>query len=242
MTTQKRCRLVAYYRVSTEKQGRSGLGLDAQKATVADHVRSSGCALVGTYIEIETGTKRRVDNRPELQKAMAHAKRSKATLVIAKLDRLSRNVAFISGLMESGVEFIACDNPTANRLTVHILAAVAEDEARRISLRTKDALAAAKARGQVLGSPQNLTREGTLKGIAASVAVRASKRAEAYAHIAPTIKDLHDHGLSLHAIAKQLKESGEETRSGKPWSAVQVRRVLLMEVPPTEPALPFRAA
>lgn len=135
-------KLVAYYRVSTRKQGESGLGIEAQQACVADFARYGQHEIIAAYREIETG--KRAD-RPELAKAIAHAKRAKATLVIAKLDRLARNVHFLSGLMEAGVEFVACDNPYANRLTLHILAAVAEDEARRVSERTKAALAAYKA-------------------------------------------------------------------------------------------------
>jgi hypothetical protein len=135
-------KVVAYYRVSTARQGASGLGLDAQRAAVATWTAANGAAVLAGYTEVESG--KRAD-RPELGKALAHAKRSRATLVIAKLDRLSRNVHFLSGLMESGVDFIACDNPHANKLTIHILAAVAEDEAKRISERTRAALAAYKA-------------------------------------------------------------------------------------------------
>ena len=140
---------VAYYRVSTERQGRSGLGLEGQRAAVAAYAKQVGATMLAEYTEVESG--KRAD-RPELAKALPHAKRSKATLLVAKLDRLARNVAFLSAVMDSGVDFIACDNPHANRLTIHILAAVAEDEARRISDRTKAALGAAKARGTKLGS------------------------------------------------------------------------------------------
>ena len=150
-------RLIPYYRVSTRKQGESGLGLEAQQSCVADFARYGQHEIIATYQEIETG--KRAD-RPELAKAIAHSKRAKATLVIAKLDRLARNVHFLSGLMESRVDFVCCDNPHANRLTLHILAAVAEDEARRISERTKAALAAYKARGGRLGTPGNLTSRG----------------------------------------------------------------------------------
>jgi DNA invertase Pin-like site-specific DNA recombinase len=216
-------RVIAYYRVSTEKQGRSGLGLEGQEAAVARYVASTGATLLAPpYREVESG---RHNDRPELAKAIAHARRAKATLLIAKLDRLARNVHFISGLMESGVDFVACDMPTANRLTVHILAAVAEEEARAISERTKAALAAAKARGTKLGM-NNLTPEGTQKGLAAAAAARSSNAAVAYSDIAPLIRDLADSGASLHAIAKELNTLGEVTRRGKPWSAMQVSRVL----------------
>ncbi len=221
----KQCRMIAYYRVSTEKQGRSGLGLEAQKVAVDAHVRAAGCTLLGAYIEVETGTKRGLGNRPELARALAHAKRSKAILVIAKLDRLSRNVAFISNLMESGVEFVACDNPVADRFTVHIFAAVAEQEARKISERTKEALAAAKARGKRLGT-NNLTREGTLRGAAAGTAAIRARKAAAYSEVAPSVRELKQEGLSLRAIAARLNESGETTRSGRAWNPVQVSRVL----------------
>src|SRR5262245_32439937 len=142
-------KIIAYYRVSTRKQGQSGLGLEGQQHEVQTFAQRNGASIVATYKEVESGRK---SARPELQKALAHAKRSKAVLVAAKLDRLSRNVAFLSALMESKVEFVCCDNPHATPLTIHILAAVAEDEAKRISARTKAALAAAKRRGVVLGS------------------------------------------------------------------------------------------
>ena len=220
----RKCRMIAYYRVSTEKQGRSGLGLGGQKAAIAGYVAGAGCELIGEYTEVETGTKHRLDNRPELAKAIAHAKRTKSTLVIAKLDRLSRNVAFVSNLMESGVEFVACDNPTANRMTVHILAAVAENEAHLISERTKAALAAAKARGKKLGM-NNLTAEGSRKGSMAGVAAIRRAKTEAYAYIGPIIAQMRAQGLSLRAIAKRLNGLGETTRSGRLWTAAQVSRV-----------------
>jgi DNA invertase Pin-like site-specific DNA recombinase len=144
-----RKKLVAYYRVSTKQQGASGLGLEGQMAAVATFARTNGAEIVRAYREVETGKR---SDRPELLKAIAHAKRSRAGLIIAKLDRLARNVALTANLMESGVDFVACDNPHTNRLTIHILAAVAEDEAKRISDRTRAALAAYKARGGVLGA------------------------------------------------------------------------------------------
>ena len=141
---------VAYYRVSTTAQGESGLGLEAQRMAVQAYLNAHpGAELVAELTEVESGKKK---NRPELAHAVQLCKRQKATLVIAKLDRLARNVHFISGLMESRVNFVACDNPHANRLMVHMLAAFAEHEREMISQRTKDGLQAAKARGVKLGT------------------------------------------------------------------------------------------
>jgi DNA invertase Pin-like site-specific DNA recombinase len=144
-------RFVAYYRVSTDKQGQSGLGLEAQREAVMNYLNGGTWTLVAEHTEVESGKR---NARPELEKALAACRRHKAKLVIAKLDRLSRNLHFITSVMESGVEFIACDNPHANKLTIHILAAVAEHEREAISERTKAALAAAKARGVKLGNPR----------------------------------------------------------------------------------------
>src|SRR5713226_5817525 len=141
--------VIGYLRVSTKGQGESGLGIEAQKAAVETYAKQNGATLIVCYLEVESG---KLADRPELAKALSHAKRSKATLVVAKMDRLARNVAFLSALMEAKVDFIAVDNPAANKLTLHILAAVAEAEAEAISTRTKAALAAYKARGGKLGS------------------------------------------------------------------------------------------
>ncbi len=224
------CRLVAYYRVSTDKQGRSGLGLEAQEAAVAAHVASTGCELVAAYTEVETGKRDDLHNRPELRRAIAHAKRAKATLVIAKLDRLARSVAVTSDLHRSGVNFVCCDNPNANRLTIQILAAVAEDEARRISERTKAALAAYKARGGRLGASlercRNLTPEARERGAKAGAAASRRAARDRYADLAPMIVDLRASGLSLRAIASRLTADGARTHQGRPWNAMQVRYVL----------------
>src|SRR5580704_1813705 len=145
-------RFVSYYRVSTAQQGASGLGLEAQREAVSRYVASvnggAGGVIVADFTEIESGKK---SDRPQIAAALAACRLRRATLVIAKLDRLARNVHFVSSLMESGVDFVACDNPEANRLTVHILAAVAEHEAAMISARTQAALEAARARGVALG-------------------------------------------------------------------------------------------
>jgi DNA invertase Pin-like site-specific DNA recombinase len=219
--------IIAYYRVSTRKQGESGLGLEGQKTAVETYVRQTGSRILASYREVESGKR---SDRPELAKALAHAKRMKATLVVAKLDRLTRDVEFTAKLMNSTVDFIACDNPTANRLTIHILAAVAEDELRRIKERTKSALAAYKARGGKLGAelPQcrNLTQEARVKG--AQAAGEAASRAadEAYSDLTPMMQQWRTEGLSLQAIAVKLNAEGHTTRRGKPWNAVQVGRVL----------------
>ncbi len=219
--------VVGYQRVSTKGQGESGLGIEAQESAIQAYARQAGAKVVAMYTEVESG---KLANRPELLKALAHARRSKATLIVAKLDRLARNVAFLSALMDSKVAFVACDNPHANRLTLHILSAVAEAEAVAISQRTKAALAAYKARGGKLGAelPQcrNLTAEGRAKGI--KMAGDASRRAaaEAYGDLIPTVQAMKAEGLSLRAMAKRLNAEGHTTRRGKPWNQVQVSRVL----------------
>ena len=143
-TTKPARRFVAYYRVSTDRQGRSGLGLESQRADVLDFINGGAANLIAEFTEVESGKR---NDRPELEKALALCRKEKAKLVIAKLDRLARNVAFISNLMESGVDFVAVDMPDANRLTVHILAAVAEHERELISERTRSALKAAPTWG-----------------------------------------------------------------------------------------------
>jgi DNA invertase Pin-like site-specific DNA recombinase len=222
---------IGYLRVSTKGQGESGLGIEAQRAAVEAYAKENGAVLIMCYTEVESG---KLSGRPELVKALAHARRSKATLVVAKLDRLARNVAFLSALMDSKVPFVACDNPHANRLTLHILAAVAEAEAVAISQRTKAALAAYKARGGRLGAelPQcrNLTQEARQKG-AQRAGLAASKAArEAYADLRPQMLELRDAGWPLQGIADELNKQGHTTRRGRPWNPVQVMRVLA-EVP-----------
>lgn len=216
-------KLIAYYRVSTAKQGASGLGLGGQTAAVEEYADATGGGMLRAYTEVETGKR---SDRPELAKALADAKRSRATLVIAKLDRLARNVHFLSGLMEAGVEFVCCDMPSANRLTLHIMAAVAEDEAKRISERTKAALAAYKARGGVLGAYRLSGGRNLEASRRAGVAARALA-ADAYADLAPAIATMRtEENLSLRAIAGRLNADGHTTRHGRPWNPVQVGRVL----------------
>ena len=222
-------KIVTYYRVSTKKQGRSGLGLEAQKAAVEAFVRQHDATVVAEYREVETGKN---SNRPKLNEAIGHANLAKATLVVAKLDRLARNVAFTSALMESGVEFVACDNPHANRLTIHILAAVAEDEAIRISRRTRDALAAAKARGVKLGSARPghwRGREhlrGWKKAAEASARARTKRANGAYAFLVPKLRELRDEGRTCQQIAEWLTEQGHQTTAGMPFNAATVCRIM----------------
>jgi DNA invertase Pin-like site-specific DNA recombinase len=165
-------RFVAYYRVSTDRQGKSGLGLEAQREAVQSYLNGGSWTLAAEVTEVESG---RRNDRPELDRALGLCRLYGATLIVAKLDRLARNVAFTSKLMESDVDFVAADFPQANRLTIHILAAVAEHEAAMIFARTKAALAAAKVRGVQLGNPANLCRQ--LDGSAKGNAARANKRA-----------------------------------------------------------------
>ena len=166
---------IGYLRVSTQQQGHSGLGLEAQREAVQSYLNGGSWTLAAEVTEVESGKR---NDRPELDRALGLCRLYGATLVVAKLDRLARNVAFISKLMESGVDFVAVDFPQANRLTVHILAAVAEHEAAMISQRTRAALAAAKARGVKLGTPANLHNQlgGRAKGNAA-MAAKAARRA-----------------------------------------------------------------
>lgn len=220
-------KLVTYIRVSTQRQGRSGLGLSAQENAVREFAAQHDAKIVGSFTEVESG---RDDERPELAKAIAYAKRQRATLIVAKLDRLARSVRFVSTLMESGVEFSAADMPFANRLTLHIMSAVAEDEARRISERTKAALKAYKRHGGLLGGSRpecrNLTAAGRRRGAKRAAEVNRANAVAAYADLAPIMRELRDQGVSLRGIADRLNEEGHTTRRGLPWNQVQVMRVL----------------
>jgi len=218
--TKKPTNFVAYLRVSTARQGESGLGLEAQRRAVEAFARQNGAAILGSFVEVETGKR---SDRPELARALDAARKSKATLLIAKLDRLARNVAFIANLMDADVEFLACDQPFASRLTLHILAAVAEDEARRISERTKAALRAAKARGRKLGSPI------ALKTVAKARAARSEYAAKANATTLAVIREVQKSGVtSLAGIARTLEARGVKTPAGRSqWQPVQVSRLLV---------------
>lgn len=192
--------------------------MDAQRTAVFAFLNGGKWKLEAEFVEIESG---RRGDRPQLAAALAACKKHRAKLVVAKLDRLSRNVAFISKLMESGVEFVAADMPHANRLTVHILAAVAEHEREAISARTKAALAAAKARGRVLGGP----KIATARALGAAANKNAADRFAA--NILPLIRQIQESGAtSLRAVAAVLAARGIATARGGEWSAAQVANIL----------------
>ena len=213
--------LISYLRVSTQKQGNSGLGLEAQRATVADYAKRTGGTIVAEFLEVESGKK---NSRVQLAEAIAAAKRTGATLVIAKLDRLARNAAFIFALRDAGVSFVACDIPEANTLTVGIFAVMAQHEAELISTRTKAALKAKRMRGDKLGTPANLTAEARAKGRQAHSRNAASNQntvtAKGYAQL------LRNGGATLRAMAETLNVEGFRTPRGGQFRAVQVLRLL----------------
>ncbi|MES1984748.1 MAG: recombinase family protein [Pseudomonadota bacterium] len=218
-------RVIAYYRVSTAAQGRSGLGLDAQRLAVESLCNARSWTIAASYTEVESG--KRAD-RPELSSALHHAKVTGAVLVVAKLDRLSRNVAFLATLQDSGAAFLAADMPEANELTVHIMAAVAQAERKAISKRTKEALAAAKARGQKLGNPNGAAAmHRAAKGnTAAMEAVKAGADSRA-TDLGPIIAKLRSEGHgSLPTLAKALNDGGYATARGGRWHPSSVRNLL----------------
>jgi DNA invertase Pin-like site-specific DNA recombinase len=211
---------VAYLRVSTQKQGQSGLGLEAQRAAVAAFTQAAH--LVGEFVEVESGKK---NQRPQLAAAIALAKVKDATLLIAKLDRLSRNAGFIFQLRDAGVDFVCCDMPDANTLTVGLFAVLAQHERELISQRTKAALDAKLAQGAQLGTPANLTPAATQKGRDQSVA-----KAHAHEHnerAAAHILLLREKGFNYSQIAEKLNALRFVTRHGKPFRAEQVKRLYL---------------
>jgi DNA invertase Pin-like site-specific DNA recombinase len=215
---------VAYYRVSTKRQRRSGLGLEAQRQAVHRYLDGGDWKLIEEFVEAESG---RRSDRPQLQKALKACRVYGATLVIAKLDRLARNVAFIANLMEAGVEFEAVDLPDANRMTLHIMAAMAEQEARYISTRTKEGLEIARQQGKQLGGTRpkaQLTEAGREIGREAQRA-QARRRAK---DLLDAIEDIRSKGAkSLRDIAEMLNERNISTPRGGKWSATQVARVLI---------------
>lgn len=214
-------KFVAYYRVSTQKQGQSGLGLDAQREAVTRYLDGGAWELAGEFVEVESGKN---NNRPKLQAALKLCRLTRATLVVAKLDRLSRNAAFLVNLMESKARFVCVDNPSANDLTIHILAAVAQDERKRISERTKAALGAAKARGVKLGNPAlaAMRPRDTSKANEKRKQLAESHRAD----LMEIIWEIRQSGVtSLRGVADKLNVLGIRARRGGKWTATQVSRL-----------------
>jgi DNA invertase Pin-like site-specific DNA recombinase len=216
-------KFVSYLRVSTDKQGASGLGLEAQRAAVNTYLNGGDWTLLGEFVEVESGKN---SDRPKLREALEYAEDTGATLLIAKLDRLSRNVHFLSGLLERGVDFVACDMPSANKLTVHIMAAMAEHEREAISERTRVALKAAKERGTKLGNPNGAA---ALRGLGNGAAVEALKAgADAHAQkVHRRIQRIKDEGvLSLKGIAERLNAQNVLTARGGKWHPTTVANLL----------------
>ncbi len=218
-------KFVAYERVSTLRQGRSGLGLEAQRRAIDEFAASRGAVVIGRFTEVESGGR---DSRPDLARALHLARLTGATLVIAKLDRLSRNAVFLLTLRDSGVRFLAVDMPEANDLTVGIMALVAQQEREAISRRSREALAAAKARGVTLGNPNGaaaLRRAG--KGGAALRAVVTGNADAHAADLAEVFLDIRAQGHeTLRAMAAELNRRGILTRRGGKWHVSSVRNLL----------------
>jgi DNA invertase Pin-like site-specific DNA recombinase len=246
-------KMIGLIRVSTGKQGESGLGLEAQLSAIEEYRKRCDGILLRTYKEIESGKHDSAEDRPTLQAAVGHARRSKATLVIAKVDRLLRSIPMLAYIKKSGVEFVACDNPRANELTIDLLAVVAANERRAISTRTKEALAQYKQQGRLskrvlalypngvpkavaratagrlgasLSQCRNLTPAGRVKGLARSAKVRQANAVEAYVDIAEYMHELRNDGHTLQEIATQLNSDGHTCRRGGEWSPTQVWRIL----------------
>lgn len=217
-------KIVTYCRVSTDKQGRSGLGLEAQKAAIAAYAAQHKATIAGEFVEVESG---RVNDRPQLQAALKLARVTGAKLVIAKLDRLSRDAAFLLNLQAFKVDFVACDMPEANELTVGLMAVIAQAESKMIGARTRAAMAAAKARGQVFGNPNGaeaLRRAG--KGNGASCEAQKAAALTRAHDLADVLEDVEAQGhTTLAAIAAELNRRGIKTARGGMWHASSVANV-----------------
>ena len=224
-------KFVSYLRVSTDRQGKSGLGLEAQRNAVADYLNGGNWELIAEFVEVETGKR---DDRPKLREALHRAKVTGATLVIAKLDRLSRNLAFIAALQDSGAKFVAADMPEANETMIQFMAVIAQHERKMISTRTKAALAAARARGKRLGNPNLVALQAVGAGKPGWTAGADSNRASAdrFARdVLPVVEAIRADGItSLEGIANALNSRGILTARGGRWYATTVRNLLKREV------------
>ena len=219
----KKC--VAYIRVSTKMQGASGLGLEAQQEAIRQYLNGGEWQLLAEFKEVESG---KINNRPELGKALHHCKLTGATLLVAKLDRLSRDIHFITSLEKGGVDFVVADFPTANRFTIHIFAALAQYERELIAQRTTSALAALKAKGRVLGKPENLKPVAASFGRSLGRASRTRKADRFAQELMPLIRDCQNNGMSLNRTAGHLNDLHILTASGQPgrWTACGVRNII----------------
>lgn len=217
-------KFVSYLRVSTDRQGQSGLGLEAQRDSVAGYLNGGEWELLEEFVEVESGKR---NNRPELAHALASCRIHRATLVVARLDRLARNAHFLLGLAEAGVDFVAVDMPFANRLTIGVMALVAEETGRSISAVTKSALQAAKARGVKLGSPRPITRLAQVNGNRESAVARKKAAAKWIEDIGPVVEKLMMQHQTLFGTAKALNAANIPARMGGMWQHNQVRQVLM---------------
>lgn len=232
VANKPKTKLVAYYRVSTKKQGISGLGLEAQQSIVKEFAKSQGLKIIGEYTEVESG---RNSDRPKLRDAISHVRMGDDILLaVAKLDRLARNVAFTSALMESNVDFRACDNPSASNFTIQILAACAEKEALDASRRTRDALGAAKAKGVLLGSARpghwkgREHKRGWKRGAEVSAEIRSQRCREAYEFLLPQMK----------AMQAQFEIQSEEAKKASPIKVAEIRKRYADQIKKTLQASP----
>ncbi|WP_036249771.1 recombinase family protein [Methylobacter sp. BBA5.1] len=213
-------KFISYFRVSTQKQGQSGLGLEAQQAAVLNYLNGGQWELADEFVEVETGKgSDALDRRPQLKAAIDACRKQKATLIIAKLDRLARNVHFISGLLETGVEFVCADMPQANKVMLQMYSVMAEWERDQISARTKAALQAAKARGVVLGA-------AGAANLKPNIEARQQAAAEFTGKLRGVIEGMKARGLTQRAMCNELNELGIKTARGGSWSQIQLQRVI----------------
>ena len=213
-------KFIAYHRVSTQKQGLSGLGLEAQKQSVLNYLNGGNWELIQEFVEVETGKGAdALDRRPKLKAAIDACKKQKATLIIAKLDRLARNVHFISGLLETGVDFVCADMPQANKVMLQMYSVMAEWERDQISKRTKDALAAAKARGVVLGA-------AGAANLKPNIEARQQAANDFTGKLRGIIEGMKARGLTQRAMCDELNSLGVKTAKGGEWGLIQLQRVM----------------